>query len=74
MVDTEKSKEEEAERLIRNHQAMIKYHCEDSPETTGRGHDVAAALFKAYRQVDAERLLNKILTTSRQVHGADHFR
>jgi hypothetical protein len=71
-ADSEKSKEEEAEMLLRNYQAMLKDYADDSQEALGHGLALAVALNEAHRGIEAERLLKKLMSTSTRVHGPGH--
>jgi hypothetical protein len=53
-----------------------KYDCcvEDGNDvrTINAGIDLASVLYNAYRTIEAERLLDKMVTTSHRLHGPDH--
>lgn len=45
---------------------------ETDPQTIGAGADVAEALCLSYHSIEAERMLRKLVETSRRVHGMEH--
>jgi hypothetical protein len=45
---------------------------ENDPQTIGAGADVAEALCLSYHSIEAERMLSKLVETSRRVHGMGH--
>lgn len=45
---------------------------ETDPQTIGAGVDVAEALCLSYHSIEAERMLIKLIDTTRRVHGMEH--